>query len=217
MNQQELLTHAKQLAGLSIKELALMLSEPLPQSNIQGKGWLGQIVEKYLGATAGNAALPDFVDLGIELKTIPILPNGQPKESTYICTAPIPITDGSWNESRVWKKMHKILWVPYLYQENLSFGERIIGMPILWSPSKEIIKILQRDWEELVEKLNLGKFSELTAHLGEYLQIRPKALNSDMQIKVMDENGEWLTTTPKGFYVRTALTKRIIQENYIFL
>ena len=47
----------------------------------QSKGWVGQLIETMLGTDAANRSEPDFVKLGIELKTIPIDRKGRPKET----------------------------------------------------------------------------------------------------------------------------------------
>ena len=92
MDTQSLLNRAQSLAGKTFLELAQLSGLTAPTDNrLNMKGWLGQTLERFLGATAGSQSLPDFVELGIELKTIPLLPDGRPKESTYICTAPTKV------------------------------------------------------------------------------------------------------------------------------
>jgi DNA mismatch repair protein MutH len=214
---QSLLKHAQSLSGKSFLELAELSHLTIPPYNrLNTKGWLGQTLELYLGATAGSQSLPDFIDLGIELKTIPILADGSPKESTYICTAPFPIRDPSWEQSRVMNKLRKVLWFPYFYNKTLSFEEQVLGTPLLWSPNERQYLKLKSDWEELVENLNFGKVENLSAHIGECLQIRPKASHSGVQINLINQDGEEISTTPKGFYLRPSFTKEIIFSNYIF-
>lgn len=209
-----LLERATHLAGKTLGELASQAHEKVPHSLHQSKGWIGQLIEKHLGATAGQLSQPDFVHLGIELKTLPVTPFGEPCESTYICTAPIPPQDREWRSSRVWRKMAKMLWVPIESNPEKPLSELRIGCPILWSPSYIIEQQLRQDWEELTELMMLGHFDELSAKHGEYLQIRPKAANSKTFVKATDHNGHTISLVPKGFYLRTALTKRILLENY---
>jgi DNA mismatch repair protein MutH len=202
------------LAGKSLHELAMLSNEPLPLTLHQSKGWIGQLLEKHLGAHSGQLAQPDFAHLGIELKTLPINAQGQPCESTYICTAPIPPQDREWSSSRVWRKMAKILWIPIESARLKPIHSLKIGYPILWSPCITIQKQLQQDWEELTELMILGQFDELNAFRGHYLQIRPKAPNAKTFIRTRDHLGHLVEVVPKGFYVRTALTKKILEEAY---
>lgn len=216
MDTQSLLKHAQSLSGKSFLQLAKLTDMTTPTDNrLNTKGWLGQTLEVFLGATAGSQSLPDFVDLGIELKTIPILSDGTPKESTYICIAPMPIRDASWAASRVLNKLSKVLWFPYFYDKQISFENQLLGTPFLWSPTAIQYFKLKTDWEELVELINFGRIENLTAHMGECLQIRPKASHAKVQIPIINHEGEHITTTPKGFYLRPSFTKEIILSNYI--
>ncbi|MFI4938059.1 MAG: DNA mismatch repair endonuclease MutH [Candidatus Berkiellales bacterium] len=211
---EELLARANALAGKTLGELAATWGEESPATLLHAKGWIGQLIEKALGASAFNLDEPDFIHLGIELKTLPITPQGQPSESTYICTASIPNTDREFKQSRVWRKMAKILWIPIESSPESAIASRLIGTALLWSPSPTITKTLQQDWEELTELITLGRYEELSAHKGKYLQIRPKAANAKTFIRVVDHHGETISTVPKGFYVRPMLTQHIIQEYY---
>ena len=64
----ELLDRASQLAGHPLAAIAQALGDEVPESQRRAKGWVGQIVERALGATGSNIAGPDFQDLGVELK-----------------------------------------------------------------------------------------------------------------------------------------------------
>ena len=109
----ELLYRAQQIAGLTLSQLAAQLQEPVPEKLHHAKGWVGQLLEKALGATAGSLPEPDFQQLGIELKTLPVNRNGQPQESTYVCTVPLQNNhDLDWQQSWVRNKLKRVLWVP---------------------------------------------------------------------------------------------------------
>ena len=83
---QELMERAWRIAGLTLGELGSELGIAVPDEGVKGKGVAGQIVERALGATAASRAEPDFVALGIELKTIPLDVAGKPKESTFVAS-----------------------------------------------------------------------------------------------------------------------------------
>lgn len=211
----ELKQRAQALAGLTIGEVSSLVGETCPQLLKYAKGWLGQLIEKALGAQACNLDQPDFFNLGIELKTLPINAQGLPQESTYICHASIPTFERDFTNSRVWRKMAKMLWVPIESNKEKAVKDLRIGTPLLWSPADEIKAQLQEDWEELTELMILGHYEALSAHKGKYLQLRPKAANAKTFIQVFNHEGEQISLVPKGFYLRTLLTKRIIAENYV--
>jgi DNA mismatch repair endonuclease MutH len=57
--------------------------------------------------------------------------------------------------------------------------------------------------------------SNITAHQGTALQIRPKAADSSIQTTAIDEDGNVIKTSPRGFYLRSSFTTAILQKSYI--
>ena len=209
----DLQQRAHQLAGHTLKELAAKQNWPLPKNLLTAKGWIGQLIENYLGAQAGSLPMPDFPHLGIELKTIPINRQGKPKESTYICVVPLTSQPGQrWEHSLVWQKLRAVLWVPVLTEPHLTLAERQIGTPLLWQPTAEDQAILRNDWEEHMTLITLGKVEEITAKQGVYLQIRPKAADKQALTHGINVEGGYSATLPRGFYLRAMFTQKIIQR-----
>lgn len=209
-----LLERAYDLAGMTLGELANRLNEKAPPDLLRAKGWVGQLLEKALGASAGNLDLPDFPQLGIELKTLPINAQGMPQESTYLCRVTLPLQESTFYLSRVWRKCAQILWIPIQASPQLSLLDRMIGTAILWSPNPHLEATLKRDWEELTDMMRLGQFDKLSAHHGTYLQLRPKAANAKQLVTVTNDQGKSIAIVPKGFYLRSCLTQMILREYY---
>jgi len=183
---------------------------------LYAKGWAGQLLEVALGATAGSLSEPDFREIGVELKNIPVTPAGQPRESTYICTVPLLDMSGqTWRTSNVWRKLARVLWIPIEANRQIPIGERCIGNPLLWSPDSEQEKILQSDWEHFAEHISMGQLDRITSRHGHYLQIRPKAANSKILSTGIGETGEFIQTLPRGFYVRALFTADILRKHYV--
>lgn len=215
-SEQELLQRATQLAGLSFTQIAKIYSCALPSNLTHAKGFIGQLLEYALGATAGVKSRPDFEGLAVELKSIPVDKNGKPTESTYVCTVPMLSQLGQrWRESSVYQKLAHVLWIPIQSDNSIAFSERKIGMPLLWRLPEQHEKSLKQDWEDLMEQVCLGKVESITAHQGVYLQIRPKAADSYALREAIGSNGEKIKTLPRGFYLRTQFTRQILEQNYL--
>ncbi len=212
----ELLARARDLAGLSLGRLAADRRIVVPADLRRAKGWAGQVLEQALGATASSRALPDFPDLGVELKSIPVDPAGCPRESTYVCTAPL---DGSmprhWPDSWVCKKLRRVLWIPLVTPAGSSPAERLVGSPVLWTPDADEAGVLQADYEELTELIDMGQIWQLDARRGRALQLRPKGAHSDHLVWALDEEGEWVRTSPRGFYLRARFTADVLARRLI--
>ncbi|MFZ7197706.1 DNA mismatch repair endonuclease MutH [Avibacterium avium] len=212
-SEQALLSLAQSLAGLTFGEVAKELNMPVPPNLKRDKGWVGMLLETALGATAGSKAEQDFAHLGIELKTIPINRQGKPLETTFVSLAPLIQNSGiTWQSSHVRHKLSKVLWIPIEGERTIPLAERHIGQPILWQPSSDQEQRLQQDWEELMEYIVFGRLDEITARLGEVLQLRPKGANSKALTKGIGRNGEMIDTLPLGFYLRKNFTHEILQQ-----
>lgn len=209
----ELLQRAQALAGYNLGELAASQQRELPDRLTRAKGLVGQLVERALGANAGNRSAPDFEQLGVELKTLPLGARGRPKESTFVST--IPLTDVhhlEWPQSRVCAKLRRVLWVPIEADPTIPLPQRRIGQPLPWTPSGPQEHALRTDWEELMGLIACGQIERITAHLGQHLQIRPKAAHSQVRRIVQDEHGAPHRTLPLGFYLRPTFTALLLDE-----
>lgn len=211
---QELIDRFNKIAGFTINELSNLAKSQIPNDLTKDKGWVGQLIEKVLGANAKNLSEPDFKELGIELKTIPINRALKAQESTYVCTAPIDFETANFFKSRVYSKLKHVLWVPVEAVNNKSLAERRIGTPFLWQPNKDELNILKSDWEELTEMLQCGQAHILNAKYGNYLHIRPKAASSKVMQKTKSLDGADISVVPKGFYLRTRFTNKVISNQF---
>ena len=201
------------LAGLTLGELGSQVGVAVPDEGVRGKGIAGQILEKALGATAASRAEPDFLGLGIELKTIPLDARGKPKESTFVASISLPaMADTDWEQSVVFKKLSKVLFVPVEAASETPLRDRRIGRAYLWTPTEDELAALRADWERLAEMIARGDVERITGHLGEVLQVRPKAATGSVRRRAPDEEGAVQWTLPRGFYLRPAFTGPVLQR-----
>ena len=202
-----LVLRARRLAGSSLAGAAERFGLELPPTSTRGKGFAGRLLELALGASAGSKAMPDFPDLGIELKTLPVDMSGKPRESTWVCHCPL---DGSlpvsWADSWVRRKLSRVLWVPIVYGADQPLADRRIGLPVLWSADAAEDSTLAQDYEGLAERVALGEADTISARHGVALQIRPKAANANQADWVVGHEGEWTLANPRGFYLRASFT-----------
>lgn len=208
---EQLLAQAQSIAGLTFGELADELHIPVPPDLKRDKGWVGMLLERALGATAGSKAEQDFSHLGVELKTLPINAEGYPLETTFVSLAPLVQNSGvKWENSHVRHKLSCVLWMPIEGSRHIPLRERHIGAPIFWKPTAEQERQLKQDWEELMDLIVLGKLEQITARIGEVMQLRPKGANSRAVTKGIGKNGEIIDTLPLGFYLRKEFTAQIL-------
>jgi DNA mismatch repair protein MutH len=212
-----LLLRAQALEGHSVGELAYALGAQIDANNTRTKGKVGVLIEHALGATKESGKSHDFPDLGVELKTLPIAKSGAPSESTYVCTLHLHSAKTlTWEHSWVRKKLSRVLFVlldgvpkgqalpPVLW------SERVIRKALLWQPSKLESEMLRADFEAIVGLAALGRVEELTGHLGDAMQVRPKARDGTKNVYVADEDGNQVATVARGFYLRPSFTRAVV-------
>lgn len=211
----ELMMRVNAIAGLTLGEIATQYAFKTPENLLREKGWIGQLIEYVLGATAASKPEPDFPHLGVELKTLPISYTGKPLETTYVSITPLTNLHGvTWQNSVVKKKLSHVLWLPILSERDLAPTDRIIGSGFLWQPSQQEEALLKKDWEELTEMIALGNIEQLNGHFGQVLQLRPKAANSKALTQAIGPNGSEIMTLPRGYYLKTEFTRQILAKQF---
>lgn len=206
----ELTARAAELGGTTLAQLATRLAVPIPPNQLRHKGWVGGLLELALGAQSGSRPEPDFANLGVELKSLPINAHGRPRESTYICVAALDGRSQSWDTSLVRQKLACVLWVPIEAAPTIPLAERRIGTPFLWRPTPAQELQLRNDWEEIMESVAIGHLDRISARQGRWLQLRPKAANARARTPGYAEDGSPGPTLPRGFYLRSLFTAQIL-------
>ncbi|WP_095498043.1 DNA mismatch repair endonuclease MutH [Paraferrimonas haliotis] len=211
----QLMERADAMAGLTLAELAERWQVQVPPDLRRDKGWVGQLMELQLGASAGNKAEPDFPEIDVELKTLPISYALAPLETTYVTVVPLTnIRALNWFDSVVYQKLKRVLWVPVQGEREIPVGDRIIGTPFLWQPSQQQLQMLRNDWEELMEMVALGNINSISAKFGDALHIRPKAANGRVLTDAIGEDGSPIKTLPRGFYLQKSFTQAILNQAF---
>jgi DNA mismatch repair protein MutH len=204
---EELLHRARRLAGHRVAPP--LLEDGEAGSLLHQKGKLGQLLERVLGATAGSAQRPDFPDLGVELKTIPVDASGKPRESTFVSSLSLVDADqAEWEVSAVRRKLQKVLWIPLVTQGDA----RVLGAPLLWQPTCEQEQVLRADFDDIMGMIAIGNVEGLTARVGRWLQARPKAAHGGVRTRAYGAREEPLSVLPRGFYLRASFTGALLED-----
>lgn len=208
-----LLARARGLEGTAVGEIARALRLDTRGDAVRTKGTGGAILERALGATGGSTREVDFPALGVELKTIPVDARGAPVESTYVCTLSLAdAEEQEWATSWVRAKLARVLFVPLVGDDGVAWTARRVGASVLWSPTPAQESVLRADFDEVVGLVGVGRIEELTAHLGRWMQVRPKAANGRVRTIAWGAEGEAIATVPRGFYLRTRFTGAILAD-----
>jgi DNA mismatch repair protein MutH len=185
---------------------------PLPADLRRSKGWVGMLLERALGATAASRAQPDFPELGVELKTIPVDERGKPLESCFVASLALGAADLRWENSAVRKKLQHVAWVAVQASPRIPLEQRRCGAALLWHPSQEEEDALRGDYEAIVDLLQDG--IRVTAHTGAWLQLRPKGRDGRSLRWALNEEGALARTEPRAFYLRRSFTQALLEKHF---
>jgi DNA mismatch repair protein MutH len=206
-----LLRRARALGGATLAQIAAHVGWAVPEETRRAKGWIGELMERALGAPRSSAPEPDFAVLGIELKTLPVDGRGRPLESTHVCTVgQTELEACTWENSLVRRKLARVLWLPVVGARGSRLGGRRVGHAFLWSPSPIEETALRTDWAELTELLTLGDHDRIRGEFGTCLQVRPKAAHGRAVASAYGSDGAPTVTLPRGFYLRAHFTAAIL-------
>lgn len=134
----------------------------------KGKGNYGQILEKfYFGYEPNSDAEPDFKEASLELKSSPLktLKNGEYRAKERLVLNIInylEVHNEQFETSSFWKKNAHLLLVFYLHEKESDLLDYLIMLVGDWQYPVEDLKIIQRDWELINQKIKAGKAHELS-------------------------------------------------------
>lgn len=153
--------------------------------NKKRKGGLGELIEeRYFHYPANNDARPDFEKAGVELKVTPykINKNGGLLAKERLILTMIDygaVVDETFESSHMWTKARLILLVYYLYQQEIKNRlDYRIDYVTLFTPPEKDVKIIEHDFNVIVEKIRAGKAHELSEGDTLYLGAATKAATS---------------------------------------
>ena len=199
------------IVGRSLQELATLAKVHIPENNLNGKGFCGQLLEIFLGANAHNLSQPDFLNLQIELKTLPVNSDLSPQESTFICSADInPERYIPFEHSALYHKIKNILFVLLLAPKGLPIKDRRIIGYFFYQPDQNELDQIATDYNEFCELIFSSNARSINGSLGNIIQMRPKAAHSNVFTPIRDSQGQTTYAGPKGYYLRASYTKKLI-------
>lgn len=185
----------------------------------QGKGGLGQLVEKFwYGYEPNNSPLPDFPDAGVELKTTPLkmLKNNKLAIKERLVCDMIDyceVVKTTFEESSFSKKCLLMLILFYLHIDGKKQQDLEFLFSVLWKIQGKDLMIIQHDYEVIINKIKQGRAHELSEGDTMYLGACRKGQKGDPLRKqpFSDICAPKRAFSLKAAYMRTIL--KFVQES----
>lgn len=177
--------YARRLLNKSLSNIN-MSSKESKFNNEKSKGRLGQVVEEeYFGYKVNSRQEADFKEVGVELKVCPLKnitkkskSNSMREQLGYSAKERIVLSiidyfklnEESWENNSIMQKCKELLLMFYMNEKDIPKEELIFKIISLWSPSEKDIKIIEKDWNIIANKVKAGRAHEIsegdTMYLG---------------------------------------------------
>lgn len=176
--------YSKRLIGHTLNEV-VDLSYKAMNLQGQGKGGLGQMIEKYFFRYDINSdPRPDFREAGLELKA-----TGLKKDKTgdlqikerLVCDMIdyCKVVNEDFESSLFYIKCRIMLLIFYLYQKNVSKWDLKFIYTVIWKLPEKDLLIIKHDFQVIVEKIKRGEAHLLSEGDTEYLAACRKGQKGD--------------------------------------
>lgn len=185
------------------------------------KGASGLIVENLLGIENNSRPEADLVQIGCEIKILPLQKNRdgsiKAKEPTAIQMINYcEIAKETWETAKIRSKINLTFWVVYLAKENGKSkpqDDYVIVDYFLDHPSDVTNGVFKTDWEEIQSYIKRGDADRLSCSMGTYLEPKTKGKNSQDKTDAPDGNGGITRARRRAFYYKKNYTNKQIIPN----
>ena len=169
-SEKELISYYSKFRNSNLNTLKKFTQNNFPEIKLKtNKGIVGQVLESLIGNSPNNDPNPDVLNLGIELKVMPLRKSSNslvPKERSKIKKINYnSILDESWDTSFLKKKISKILF--FLYEQPIGKTYRdweeftFLGT-LLFDLQVDSYHIIKNDWLEIQKKVKSHLAHELS-------------------------------------------------------
>lgn len=185
------------------------------------KGASGLIVENLLGIENNSRPEADLVQIGCEIKILPLQKNRdgsiKAKEPTAIQMINYcEVAKETWETAKIRSKINLTFWVVYLAKENGKSkpqDDYVIVDYFLDHPSDVTNGVFKTDWEEIQSYIKRGDADRLSCSMGTYLEPKTKGKNSQDKTDAPDGNGGITRARRRAFYYKKNYTNTQIIPN----
>lgn len=160
-----------QTLGRSAEQLGVAISP--------GKGFVGDVVRRALGAKTAKARIKEFEEMGIDVKATRVSPSGRPYESmSFPAFRYADLLEETWEDSDLLSRLEGgLLICPVIGERKEAPPENcVFGQPILWKPTYEELEVAHHEWEMYRTEIRNGQADSLTpGSKTKMLHVRPHA------------------------------------------
>lgn len=178
----ELMERSQWLVGKTLIEIVSEINQSDLHSRVSTKAGVGHAIEKgFFGIEANSVAACDIPHLGVEIKTCPLKITSHGTNLTV--KEPLSLNIINYNkehlhdkieESSLYAKNKKILFVFYIHDKDIPRSEYLIKYVFLWEMDNAVCAELQPDYIKIIEKIRSGNAHNIHQSDHNSLTLCPK-------------------------------------------
>lgn len=169
-DQASILAYARKIIGRSLRQAV----PTTPKAKSGHKGGLGNLLEEFYFLYKPNPLpRPDFYEAGLELKATPVkkITKGYRAKERLVLNK-IDFKEEyqrTFRTSSFLVKNEALLLLFYLYEKDIVNLDYVFKYADIWKYSELDLKIIEDDWNKIVEKIKAGKAHEISEGDTNYL------------------------------------------------
>lgn len=168
--------YASRLSGKTLGEVC---DAEFFRFSSKNKGSFGSILESgYFMIDSNNERQPDFEELGIELKTAPVVKTikkeYRSKERMSLSNINYMTLLDEGIEGSLLHKNRELLIIFYIDDGETDVSEQVIIGSVIWLFPEDDMRIIKDDWKIIADMVERGLAHELSGGLTFYLEAAPK-------------------------------------------
>ncbi len=201
MERADAIKRITQLVGVDLRPMAEELEITVWKGDKKNKGWVGHVIERYLGLPINSSQSPNFGSW--ELKVVSLKRNAKRqlvvKETMAITMIdPYNVARTPFEESHLRAKMRKAVIVARVFESQSETSSLLHSVTDFDLGDSEIYEQVKADYELVRDTINTTGFSALKGKMGVLVQPRTK--------------GAGHGSTSRAFYARTKFVAEIIKD-----
>jgi len=198
---EEAVARLRELVGCDLRALADRHGVTVFLQGKLNKGWVGHVIERYLGLTLSSAQAPDGGNWELKVVSLNESSKGwKPKETMQITMInPAQVERTPFENSHLYMKLGRVVICGREFVDVQESSARLIAVRDfdLDEPrNKDVKEQIKRDYEDVRSAIRTRGFEALTGKMGVLVQPRTK--------------GPGHGSTSRAFYGRKVLVARML-------
>jgi len=214
-DEKSILLYAGKLNGHTLKEIASFDIESA-RTSTHSKGFFGQALEEfYFYIKNNNIAAPDFINVGMELKSTPMKKTKGKgivsKERLVLSIIDYMTINQLEFEGSFKKKNGKLLIVFYQSNNDVQYYDQKILKVVHWTYPPEDLRIIEEDWNTISKMVTEGRSHELSERFTHYLGACTKGMGHERDYR--EQPNSDIPARQRALSLKSSYVNKIFRES----